>query len=128
MIGAAFGDLVFEVSSETVKTFDTLKFNKKATYSTHKVHGGTAVPEFTGFEAETASFKMVLSAYLGVDPKSALQMLESMMQEKKAYTLALGTNVYGKWAITSLSENYERIHKDGTLLSCTVDVNLTRTE
>ena len=128
MTGAVLGDLVFEVSSETIKTFEQLKLTKQASYATHKVHGQTAVPEFTGFEADTATFKMILSAYFGVNPLDALKQLEEMQRERKAYTLVLGTDVYGKWAITSLGESFDRVHKDGALLTCSVNVGLIRTE
>ena len=121
----SLGDVVFSVSADTVKTFKNLKFTESAAYSAHAVHGRDAVPEFTGYNSPQITFEMTLSAFLGMDPKREYDTLREMMRSQRGYALALGTDIYGDlWLVTTLSRAFEYLYKDGTPISCKVNVTL----
>ena len=60
------GNLVFQVSSETVQTIDDLQWSGSAQYSTHQRHLGKGLLEFTGVDPDDLSFSIFLSRSLGV--------------------------------------------------------------
>ena len=125
MILGAYGDVVFSVSSDTVKTFNNLRLTQSAAYQQHKVHGAPAVIEFTGFNAPQISFEMVLSAYLGVNPREEKDKLTKMMESKQGYPLTLGGDMYGNlWVITNLNTSFDHMYKDGTPITQKVQVTL----
>ena len=66
------GDIVFQVSSNVIKTLDNLQWSGSARYGEHSRHLTNALTEFTGIDPDTMSFDMELSAYLGVDPMAEL--------------------------------------------------------
>ena len=123
MIGS-FGKVTFQASSSVVETFKSMKRTATASYSQHKVHGKRAVIEFTGFDAEKLTFEMTLSAFLGVNPKTEVDKLRKMLTDKKAYSLALGTDIYGKWVLQSMTDEIQYVYGDGKMLQCKVSVTL----
>ena len=50
MIGS-LGSVVFEVSTERVKTFRDLQIQRSAKYSEHAIHGRKGLLEFTGLDS-----------------------------------------------------------------------------
>ena len=123
MIGS-FGQVTFEASSSVVEVFKSMKRTATASYSQHKVHGRRAVLEFTGFDAEKMTFEMTISAFLGVNPKTEVEKLRKMLTDKKAYSLVLGTDIYGKWVLQSMSDEIQYMHGDGKVLQSKVNVTL----
>lgn len=123
MIGS-FGSVTFQVSSSAVESFQNMKLTLTASYTQHKVHGKKAVPEFTGFDSDKITFDITLSAFLGINPLKELQTLRNMLTSKKAYSLALGSDVFGKWVIQSLSHDFQHVYLDGKLMQCKVSLTL----
>ena len=123
-IGDAATDIAFHVSSETIETFTNMKVRKQATYSTHKIHGHKAVPEMTGMDADQVTFDIVLSAYLGVNPKTELDKLEAFMADGTICNLVLGEQLYGTWVVKSIPYNVEYVYKEGDILQAKVSVTL----
>ena len=97
------GDIVFEVSSKTIKTFDRMQWSGSARYSEHQRHLSHALTEFTGLDPDTISFDMVLSLYLGVEPMAELVKLWNYERSGKAVPLVIGDKIYGKyrWTVKS---------------------------
>lgn len=125
MIVGSYGDVAFEVSQDTVRTVKGLKWSRGAAYSQHKVHGMTAVPEFTGYDSATITFEVQLSAFLGLNPLKELARLDEMRTSKKAYALAFGEDLYGTlWMLQRMDVTTEYTYKDGTLASCKVALTL----
>ena len=112
----SFGSVTFQVSSSAVESFQNMKLTLTASYTQHKVHGKKAVPEFTGFDSDKITFDITLSAFLGINPLKELQTLRNMLTSKKAYSLALGSDVFGKWVIQSLSHDFQHVYLDGKLM------------
>ena len=80
-----WGDFTFYVSADQIKTFDSLKWDSAAKYSTHDRHLREPLLEFTGTDVETITFTMFFSVFLGVNPikematEWAVQRIKTML-------------------------------------------------
>ena len=63
----SFGDLVFSVSANTVRTFDSMSWDFSAKYTTHDRHIKADLLEYMGPEVDGISFSMFISVILGVN-------------------------------------------------------------
>jgi phage protein U len=120
------GDIVFSVSHNKVLTFDGLKWDTSAKYATHDRHLKETLLEFTGNEADTISFSMFFSAYLGVNPMAEITKLLNAERKGRAMRLVIGSKAYGthKWVITKTDKGLEQFDKHGNLLAAKVNVSL----
>lgn len=123
-VGVLSRDVVFSVSGDTIETFTNMKVSKSATYATHKIHGHKAIPEMTGMDADTVTFEMMLSAFLGVNPKKELNKLEAFMKAGTICNLVLGNELLGRWVIKSIPFNIEYTYKEGEITQAKVTVSL----
>lgn len=121
----SLGGIVFSVSANQIKTFDGLKLSSSAKYSSHNRHLKDTLLEFTGNDAEKISFSMVLSVFLGVNPKDEISKLKAAKRTGQIMHLVIGRQSYGNWVITSLSFDYDRIDNKGNVLIANVSVSLT---
>lgn len=120
----SWGNVVFNVKQEEIKTFDAMKWTVGAKYSTHTRHLKAPLLEFTGVDIEGITFSMFLSAHLGVVPKRELNKLLAATRGGKAYRLVLGVDNYGKWVIEKLSIDMEQVDIKGNLLAVKVSVTM----
>lgn len=120
------GDVVFSVSRSKVKTFDGLKWASSAKYATHDRHLKDVLLEYTGTEADTISFTMFFSVFLGVDPMGEITKLLNAERSGKVMRLVIGSKAYGKnkWVITQTSKDLDKFDKRGNLLAAKVSVSL----
>ena len=120
------GDYEFEVSSDSVKTFDGLKFSNSASYTEHKVLGRKGVLEYTGLNASSASLKISLNEYLGVDVLEEISAFYEYMNEGTALIFMLGDEVMGEdmWVIESLDEEYTEIDNKGGVRKADITLKL----
>lgn len=123
-VGKTIQDVAFEVSDKKIETFTNMKVRKQATYATHKIHGHKAIPELTGLDADQITFDMVLSAYLGINPKTELQKLEAFMKNGTICNLVLGDQLFGTWVVKSIPYNVEYVYKEGDIIQAKVSVTL----
>ena len=125
MIGQ-LGDYEFEVSTESVKTFDGLKFSNSAGYTEHKVLARKGLLEFTGLNASTASLKMTLNERLGVDVLEEIAAFYEYMNDGTALVFMLGDEVMGEdmWVIESLDEAYTEIGSKGRVIGAELTLKL----
>ena len=100
----AFGDLVFECSSEKVLTFDEFKRESKSRFAKHDLINQTPALEFLGSDLTEVSFKMILHESLGVDPAEEAQQVRNMCEYGGAEWLIIGNEVMGRYVIESVSE------------------------
>jgi hypothetical protein len=116
-IVGCLGDIAFFASSELTRTISNMKLSGSAKYSTHQVHGGKALPELTGQDADKLTFDVVLSIYLGVSPKDSIKRIREAKENGEALPFVLGNTVYGdyRWVITSYSVNPEHYSRLGGL-------------
>jgi phage protein U len=114
----SYGDVVFEVSSDVVKTFEDLQFQHKVRYAQHDVHGGTGLIELTGRDPSTGSLKIRLDTALGVDPMKELAALYIMMRDGVVTDLIFDGQPQGEgmWVIESVSETWKIVNNTGALI------------
>ena len=126
MVLGALGDIVFHVSDDTVKTLNNLSWGGSASYATHKRHGYHAMSEFTGMGADTISFDMILSAYLGVNPQTVIAQIFTYERAGTALSFVLGNKAYGKyrWVITKHTMKSQYFDGNGDVTQCKVTVSL----
>lgn len=125
-IVGVLGDIVFSVSSGTVKTINNMKWSGSARYSTHQRHNMNALTEFTGIDADQLSFDIYLSSTLGVDPMTELVKIWKYERNHTPLSLVLGTHAYGKnkWVIESHSAKVKYHSRNGDLQQVTVSISL----
>ena len=125
MIGS-LGGVVFEASSERVRTFRDLSMQRGANYAEHEVHGSKALLEFTGLALSTVSMKVRLDAALGVDPLEELDALRGILERHMAAPLILDGVPQGDglWVVTSLQEEHEVVDARGAPVAVEVSLSL----
>lgn len=121
-----WGNVVFSVSRQQIRTFTGLKKSGAAKYATHDRHLKKTLLERTGTDAESLSFDMFFSAYLGVNPMNALAELESARDAGKVAPLIVGGRRIGKskWVLQSLSESFEEFGKGGSVTVAKASVSM----
>ena len=127
MIGV-WGDVVFSVSLEEVKTFDNYKRSESARWSKHDIHTQKQKAEFVGIDAGNLSFTMHFSAVHGVNPVKELDKFFRYVRSGEAHTLVIGSKRVGvsKWYIPKIDESWNYIDNRGNVL--TADINITMEE
>ena len=120
------GDYEFEVSSESVRSFDGLNFSNSANYTEHKVIGRKGVLEFTGLNASSASLKISLNEYMGVDVLEEIAAFYEYLNEGTALVFMLGNEIMGQdmWVIESLDEDYLEIDNQGGVRRADITLKL----
>jgi hypothetical protein len=120
------GDIVFQVSSNVIKTLDNLQWSGSARYGEHERHLTNALTEFTGLDPDKMSFDMDLSAYLGVDPMAELVKIWTYERSGKPLSLVVGERAYGKykWTIKSHKIKMRTYDKKGNVTGVSVSVDL----
>lgn len=125
MIGQ-LGDYEFEVSAESLRTFDGLKFSNSASYAEHKVLGRKGVLEYTGLNASSAGLKISLNADFGADVLEEIAAFYEYMNDGEALVFMLGGEVMGEdmWVIESLDEDYTEIGSRGEVIRAELSLKL----
>jgi hypothetical protein len=125
LIGS-WGGIVFSVSPDEVRTFDELQWSSSAKYAVHDRHLKDQLIEFTRTNADTISFSMFFSVFLGVNPLDEITKLLNAERNGEVNRLVIGTHAYGKhnWVITQTSKNLEKFDNHGNLLAAKVSVSL----
>lgn len=122
----SLGDIVFEVSSREVVTFDGLKRNTKARYGNHEIIGQKPLLEYLGPDGEEISFSMKFSTSWGVDPTEQANKLRELCEKGEAMYLIIGNQTIGAnmWVIESVSEAMTTVDNMGRVIVSEVDVSL----
>jgi hypothetical protein len=125
-----FGELVFEVSSRLVRSFDGFQQKSNARIESTEIIGREPIVQFLGPGEKTIGFAMRLSAQLGADPQSDYDRLEATMLAGTAAALVLGGKPFGgamaRWLIEDLSAEYVQWSGDGRPLWIDVSVSLRK--
>jgi hypothetical protein len=126
MIIGALGDIVFSVSSRTVKTISNLVWSGSSRYATHALHAGSSVSEYTGNDLAKITFDVQLLASLGADPMSEAWRLFDLERRGVTLPLVIGNHGYGRyrWTITSHKIKAEHYDGSGNIIGATLSVSL----
>lgn len=120
------GDIVFEVSEDTVRTLDNMVWSGSARYAVHERHLTDALTEFTGLDPDKITFDIMLSSELGVDPMTEVAKIWDIERSGRAVPLTIGTKGYGKyrWTITKHETKPKAHYINGDIHTATVSVSL----
>ena len=115
MIGS-LGDVVFEVSSEIVRTFKDFQIQHGARYTEHAIMNRKGLLEFIGLNAASASLNIRLDAGLGVNPAKELETLREILKNHEAVPLIFDDEIQGDglWVLENLDEKFEVLDNHGT--------------
>lgn len=125
MIGC-LGDIVFYVSRFGIKTIKDVKWSGQANVQTHSRHLMKALPEFTGVDADTITFSITVSRYLGSDPADDIAKITAYESMGSVVPLIIGTSSYGtyKWIVKKHTVTFEQYDKYGNLIGAKISVTL----
>ena len=125
MIGS-FGDVIFEVYPEKVRTFRDFQIQRSAKYAEHAIHGHKGLLEFTGLSAATASFRIRLDAGLGINPKEELIALRGILTKHEVVLFILDGEPQGDgfWVLENLDESVEIVDNMGVLIAVEVSLKI----
>ncbi len=120
------GDILFQVSDQTITAINNVKWSGSARYSTHQRHNGNALTEFTGVEPDRMSFEIILPEERGKGARTELKKIWEYKRSGEALPLTLGTRPYGKyrWIILSLDLTVVNTDAKGNFISGTVAIEL----
>ena len=120
------GDIVFEVSEDTVRTLDNMVWSGSARYAVHERHLTHALTEFVGLDPDKITFDITLTAELGVDPITEVVKIWDIERSGKAVPLTIGTKGYGKyrWNVTKHEMKMTAHYINGDIHTATVSVSL----
>ncbi|GIO08019.1 hypothetical protein J31TS6_40470 [Brevibacillus reuszeri] len=125
LIGS-FGDIIFEVSAEKIRTFDDFSRSASSRWTTHEIIGRKPVSEFGGPGLDSISFKMRFDIRYGMNPKAEMDRLLILCRDGRAETLIIGGTAYGmyKWVIKTVKQGLKQFDGSGNVLVGDVDVSL----
>lgn len=103
----AFHNVVFEVSSHKVLTFDNYKRETSHNYAEHKILNAKPKLESVGKKLLEVSLEILLHGNLGVDVNSELSKLRELVENAEVDYLIIGEEVIGKFVIEDMSEDVE---------------------
>lgn len=120
------GEIVFQVSDETVKTINNMQWSGSVRFATHQRHLQNALTEFCGVDPDKMSFEITLMEELGVDPMVELVQLWTYERAGEALPLVIGEKPYGKYRWTILNHKMTAKYHDykGNVSCVVVAVNL----
>ena len=120
------GDIIFEVSDETVMTLKNLQWSGSAQYATHKRLLTNAKTEFVGINTDQVKFDIVVSAYLGVNPQTVIGKLFTYERTGTTLPLVIGRKAYGKyrWTVQQHQVKAQFFDGEGDMTHCTISVSL----
>lgn len=121
----SLGDVVFESSTELVRTPENVSRERKARYEEHKVLGGLPRLEFVAPELATVSLAIRLRASLGLDPLREADRIGSMCKDGTVQRLVLGGVNFGNYVVDSMGQTIRQIGPNGV---SSVDLSLTLKE
>lgn len=118
--------IVFEVSSDKILTFQKMTQTVKGRWSAHAVIQGKPVSEFLGPDQRQGSLSIYLSSALGVKPRTVIEEIEKAVESGMPNQLVVGGKKIGnnEWVITSMSETWGAIIKDGCLVAANLSLTL----
>ena len=119
--------IVFEVSNEKVLTFKNMTQTVKGRWNTHSVIGRKPVSEFLGADQRNISLDIFLTVNHGVKPLKTIDAIERAIESGTPYPFVIGGRKIGnnQWVITSMSETWGTIIRDGQLVSANLALTLS---
>ena len=120
------GDIVFQVSDQTVVTMNNWKWSGVAKYAVHERHGLRPLTELTGVEPDKITFEIQLRAELGVSPNKEAVKIWWYERKGTPLPLTIGKYAYGfyRWNIVSHEISVDYTDPEGNVAGSTVSITL----
>ena len=112
MVGS-FGDLLFEVSTERVFTFDNFTHKVAARYAKHELINSPVVLEYLGEDTQKITLSIILTATLGVAPGYEIKRIQELVLNGDAEWLIIGNEVVGNSRFVINEASTRAISYDG---------------
>ena len=112
MVGS-FGDLIFEVSTERVFTFDNFTHKVAARYAKHELINSPVVLEYLGEDTQKITLNIILTATLGVAPGYEIKRIQELVLNGDAEWLIIGNEVVGNSRFVINEASTRAISYDG---------------
>lgn len=109
------GDVVFEASSERVRTFSDASHTTTARWAVHEVITRAPVPEFGGRSLRKLTLGIRLDADLGVAPETEAAALRTACEAGDVLPLMLGGEPRGDWSLLEVAEVWRRVAPGGMI-------------
>ena len=118
--------IVFEVSTDKVLTFKNMSRTVSGRWTKHDTIGNKPVSEFLGPDQGSITLPIHLSVNHGVRPRKTIEKIESAVENGTPFPFVIGGKKVGsyQWVITSMSETWDEIIKDGQLASASLTLSL----
>lgn len=122
----SFGEIVFEVSHEKIRSFHDFSRSATSRWNAHERFGQKPRNEFLGPNLDEISFVMRFDVRYGMDPKAEMDRLVSWCREGRAETLIIGGMPIGmdQWTIKSVTQKWITVDGSGRLLVGEASVTL----
>lgn len=124
MIGT-LGDVVFQVSTDKVLTFQSLQRTGRARYQKHNVISTKPVLEFVGDDLDEIPLTITLNQNLGIKVVSEITRLRDYKSNGERLALIIGGRVFGYFVIEEVQDSWDRVSNLGECMLATVNLNLT---
>jgi phage protein U len=122
----SFGDVVFEVSADKIRTFDEFTRTSADRWEKHDLIGQKPKSEFVGPGLDTITFTMIFDAQHGVNPRAEMDVLLVMSRNGDVADLTIGGKGLGvaQWKITNLVQRWTVLDNAGNLIKSALDITL----
>lgn len=122
----SLGNIVFQVSSNKVVTFDNFKRTTKARTASHDIIGQKPIIEYLGPDGEEITFTMLFRMDCGVTPSEEVAKVREMCQKGTAAYFVLCNEMIGdnKWIVTDVGETANFIDNMGRIISSQIEVTI----
>lgn len=123
---ANLGQVVFQVSSKTVRTLDELTRSTSPRWATHDIHLKKPKMQFIGPGKDSISFTVTLDKRLGVDPRKEAERFVILAQRGQPMGFAVGGKKMGSylWVLTGVEQREQRINRKGEITRLVVSLSL----
>lgn len=125
-IGHIGKTVVFETSDSRILNFQKFKRTVKSRWASHSRIGGKPKKQFLGPDVSSITFSITLNAEHGVRPRRTVENIERLIESGIPQTVVIGNKKVGsgKFVITEMGEDWERILNRGEVAKVTCELTL----
>lgn len=123
---ANIGQVVFQVSSKTLRTLDELSRSSSPRWATHDRYLQKPRMQFIGPGKDSISFNVTLDSRFGVDPRKEAERFITLAQQGRPMGFAVGGKKMGThlWVLTDVQLGDWRINRKGEVTRIVVSLSL----
>jgi phage protein U len=121
---ATLGDIVFEVSSDVVMTWQEASRSGAARWAEHDVHLGKPLAEFLGPGLDELQLEVRLDITRGLVPRDELQAMRRVRDTGEVLPMVIGGQFIADFTLRQLAEKWTRFDANGVLLTAVATLTL----